>query len=250
MPKFSSLADLAKKEETGTEGKGDETKGNEFYTGGNDSRGGGSGLNVLDPMDRLESRASRQSKHAEGAKKLTMYKNGIVIDDGPFRPLDDTRTKEIMNELAAGRVPIEMQVSDSGSDDVEVVLIDKKTELYTPPFESDDWNNGATGCTLGTSGQVVDKVGYRLVDIDDQEVVLDSSPSTTIQLKLANGKKIKIKLNHKHTIMDILRLMKRETSLDATFTISAGFPPVLLDDPSASLQEANVIGASIVYTSL
>ena len=50
MSRISSLADLNKKED----GEGD---GDEYYSGGNDNRGGGSGLNVIDPnsdMDRLE----------------------------------------------------------------------------------------------------------------------------------------------------------------------------------------------------
>ena len=36
-------------------------------------------------MCRLKASASSQHENAEGARKLTMYKNGIVIDDGPFR---------------------------------------------------------------------------------------------------------------------------------------------------------------------
>ena len=52
---ISSLGDLKKREEGNAGGASGGEPGDEYYSGGNDNRGGGSGLNVLDPnsdMDR------------------------------------------------------------------------------------------------------------------------------------------------------------------------------------------------------
>ena len=53
MSRFSSLDELKKKEEeegrtSGGPGEG-QPEGQNYYAGGNDQRGGGSGLNVVDP---------------------------------------------------------------------------------------------------------------------------------------------------------------------------------------------------------
>lgn len=238
MSNISGFSDLKRKNDEKKE------EGNEFYSGGNDSRGGGSGLNVLDPIDRLKASASSQHENAEGARKLTMYKNGIVIDDGPFRPRNDARTVEIMNELTAGRVPEEFNVH---GDDVEVVLVDKQNEVYEVPFNSVNWRGGAKGSVIGNIRNTT--TVFTIHEVDDEDVIVDSSPSTTIQLKWIDGTKMKLRFNHSHTVRDILRVIKKKTDAKDAFSLSAGFPPIYLTDLNATLIDANLIGASILCSS-
>ena len=56
-------------------------------------------------------------------------------------------------------------------------------------------------------------------EVDDEEVLVDSSPSTTIQLKWIDGSKMKMKVNHSHTVRDILRLLKKRTTTNAPFLL-------------------------------
>lgn len=238
MSNISGFSDLSNKNDEKNE------EGNEFYTGGNDSRGGGSGLNVLDPVDRLKASASSQHGSTDGARKLTIYKNGIIIDDGPFRPRDDARTIEIMSELTAGRVPKEMRTGN-GDGDVEVVLVDKQSETYEIPFGSENWRGGAKGSVIGNTGDATTEV-FNIDEIDDEDVRVDSSPSTTIQLKWIDGTKMKFKVNHSHTVRDILRLLKKKiTTNAASFSLSAGYPPTSLTDLDVTVKDANLIGTSI-----
>lgn len=256
MSRFSSLDELKKKEEE--EGRtsggpgGGQPEGQNYYAGGNDQRGGGSGLNVVDPnFDRLKANASSEGKLSANAKKLTMYKNGIMIGDGPFRARDDPRTIEIMNELTAGSVPVELRGSDEPVGDVEVALVDKSGETYSPPFGSAGWNGGAVGSMIGKAPASEEMEGiFDLEDIDDNEVVVDSTPSTLIQLKLASGKKVKLKLNHFHKVRDILRLIKKDGEVTGLFTLSAGFPPVTLRDLEATISDAKLMGSSITQSNV
>lgn len=233
MSNISGLSDLNKRND-------EKNEGNELYTGGNDTRGGGSGLNVLDPLDRLKANALSQQKSAEGARKLTIYRNGIVIDDGSFRPRDDARTVEIMNELTAGRVPREMNGNGA---DVEVVLIDKQNEMYEAPFSSENWRGGAKGSIIGNIANTT--AVFSIDEIDDEDVLVDSSPSTTILLKWIDGTKLKLTINHSHTVRDILRVLKKKVTRENSFSMSAGFPPTYLTDLNATIKDANLIGASI-----
>ena len=74
-----------------------------------------------------------------------MYVNFIKL----YRARDDPRTIEIMNELTAGSVPVELRGSDEPVGDVEVALVDKSGETYSPPFGSAGWNGGAVGSMIG-----------------------------------------------------------------------------------------------------
>ena len=60
---------------------------------------------------------------------------------------------------------------------------------------------------------------FSIDDIDDEDVSVDSSPSTTIQLKWVDGSKMKFKLNHSHTVRDILRLLKKKTTVNTSFSL-------------------------------
>ena len=159
------------------------------------------------------------------------------------RPRDDSRTIEMMNELTAGRVPQEMQGSNVNGRDVEVVLIDKQDEIYEAPFGSENWRGGAKGSFVGKAGDSSEGIyffsfleRYHLTifingllnilsgefcmdEVDDEEVLVDSSPSTTIQLKWIDGSKMKMKVNHSHTVRDILRLLKKRTTTNTPFLL-------------------------------
>ena len=60
---------------------------------------------------------------------------------------------------------------------------------------------------------------FHIDDVDGSEVVTDSSPSTLLQLKLASGKKLRLKLNHSHTVRDIVRHIKKDGSTVGPFSL-------------------------------
>jgi hypothetical protein len=80
---------------------------------------GGSGLAVEgqpDHVRRLIEQAQKSS--ASGAappagasgKKITLYKNGFIIDDGEFRDISIEQNKKFMDTLTAGHVPPEVRL--------------------------------------------------------------------------------------------------------------------------------------------
>ena len=76
-----------------------------------------------------------------------MYRNGFVVDDGPYRRLDDPANADFLRALAQGRTPAELVGGDGGGD-ITVGLMDKRSEDYVESFQS---FSGA-GATLGGSG--------------------------------------------------------------------------------------------------
>jgi UBX domain-containing protein 1 len=124
---FKSLDDLKKEEK---EKKNKKTA--DSYTGGSSS-----GLAVENPDDsgkytgdfnKILDKAN-QNKGSEIPKdkekiKITLYKNGFCVDDGPFRPLGDQKNKEFMTDIEKGFVPQELV--EKGYKDIVVALENKK----------------------------------------------------------------------------------------------------------------------------
>jgi hypothetical protein len=85
---------------------------------------------------------------------------------------------------------------------------------------SSAWNGGAEGNTLGKKELTASSV-FSLENIPTDALIPcdDSMPSTTIQVKLANGRKLKIKLNHSSSVKEILKVVKQEGAADKPFTM-------------------------------
>lgn len=66
-----------------------------------------SGLAVRPNPEDLFSRAEHDAS-AKTKTKITMYKGGFVVDDGPYRALDDPANADFLRAIAIGRVPAEL----------------------------------------------------------------------------------------------------------------------------------------------
>lgn len=217
---------------------------NELYTGGNRRGGGGSGLSVIGPDDDVESmfaRATSEGPSSETPKRvITMYANGFTVDDGPFRALDDPENAPFLSDVAKGLVPRELEDSVQSSSHFE--LVDRRGELYTPPSFT---AFAGAGQTLGTEPAAdlptVTATG-------DQPTVDADQPTTTIQVRLANGTRLRATLNLSHTVAD-LEAYVRANSDSHAFVLLAGYPPVRLDDKDKSILDAGLKGASVTQKS-
>jgi len=270
MSNHSSLDALRKKEE-------EDKKGQEYYAGGHDARsGGGSGLSVYDPPDsdgngsgsnndimdkivRDAMKAANENGNNGGGDNdssnserttLTLYRNGFVVNDGPLRELTDPANQEFMRILVSGGVPPELASSaDPVNRSLNVNLSDKRGEDFTPP---------APPAYVAFSGEVHTLGGNDNVEINESSIfnfstvsdttptIDESKPTTTIQVRLNNGKKIRIKLNYTSTIADLLALIKvQQGSSSSNFTLSAGFPPKDIVGTTSTIEEAGLIGAAV-----
>ena len=86
-----------------------------------ESDGGGA------PRDSVFSLAEQAGSEdsAQIRRTITMYRDGFVVDDGPYRRLDDPANADFLRSLARGQTPAEL-VSDGEGGNVTVGLIDKR----------------------------------------------------------------------------------------------------------------------------
>mmetsp|Transcript_6065 Transcript_6065/g.8572 ORF Transcript_6065/g.8572 Transcript_6065/m.8572 type:complete len:270 (-) Transcript_6065:960-1769(-) len=249
----------------------DEKKQNELYTGGNRQGGGGSGLSVIGPPpdddddDKEDDGANHQvgkmflraqqngqddGMNDEAAtlpkRQITMYRNGFTIDDGPFRSLEDPANLPFLRDVSRGLVPRELEQQGQGAFDLE--LVDRRAEMYTAsfkPFTGQGQSLGTTPSSVPTSS--LDNAPSS----DDQNstppISVDPTlPSTQIQVRLATGGRIRLSLNHIHTVADIELMVRSQAGpTDRPFYLLAGYPPKPLSDKQISITDAGLLNASL-----
>jgi len=263
----------------------DDEKRQAYYAGGQGQNGGGSGQEVLDPRDifkRAEENGAQtvdqwnangggqgsssaftgagQSLNgdtSEGAPvpvpteehTITFYSNGFVVDDGPLRTAEDPANASFLAAINRGQMPAEL-VGENGASESDVHIIDKSGEPYKPPpaklkpftGEGRSMREEAAASGAGSSSDAAD-VG------DGQPLELNAdAPSTTLQLVLPDGKRLVIKANKSHTV---LQLRQHIASLGyKQVQFKAGFPPKIIDrgDDGLTLEDAKLCGESIRVT--
>lgn len=245
------------------ESEEEEAKRNELYSGGNRRGGGGSGLSVIGPGDEddeddetegakrhvgtMFSRA--QAKAAEGVppatgvpkRVITVYANGFTIDDGPFRSLDDPANKPFLYDVSRGVVPRELEDSAQESGAYHLELVDRRAEQYVPPaYVAFSGGGNTLGATADEAPPPVP------VSETPAAVVVDNSqPTTTVQVRLANGARLKLTLNLAHTVAHLEAAIRHQTQDQRPFVLLAGFPPAPLTDRDSTIQQANLAGAAV-----
>lgn len=247
-----------------------------FYTGGADNRGGGgSGMAVYGPpkddddeggdgngdvFDRLVNRAQRDAAGAGGAdtasgamgdqaerkkKEIALYSNGFTVDDGPLREPNTPENQKFLEELLRGSVPSELRSAMRGNI-LDIGLSDRRSETYVPPA----YVAFSGGSTLGSSQETASNAVFS-DEGNEAPVLNDAEPSTTVQVKTADGKKLRLKLNTSVSVRQLAAAIRAQQtgSGPAAFTLSAGFPPKDLTDADISLKDAGLSGAAIVQKS-
>lgn len=237
MP-IASLDDYRKKED-------EDTKGTQSYAGGEKS-----GLAIQNPgddddrwkrMQELASSGAASGPLPDNHVKVTVYRNGFVINDGPFRPTSDPLNKKFMDEVSQGRCPAELQ-GDS-QEPVHVELSDKHTEDYKEPPPPAYTAFSGAGNSLGGSSSAA--AAAAPVQADAGSVAVDDSkPKTKIQIRFHDGSRKAQEFNEDHTVGELRRFVQQCVGGQA-MTIMGGFPPKPLTDDSATIKAAGLMGAAI-----
>lgn len=169
---------------------------------------------------------------------LTFYKDCFTVDDGPPRKLQDPANKPFLDDVNNGIVPRELEAL-VGQGDLNVELIDKKTEEYKPPPKPAVVAFSGAGQSLG--GQVSGtKAAAKKIVVDE------SQPVTTLQIRLHDGQRLTLKVNQTHTVGDIRSHIEAAHPTGKGFELRTTFPPKVLSDDSQSVKDAGLLNAAIV----
>lgn len=245
---LGSVASKKKKTDDGKE---------EFSVGGHTSatavmrpKGGAGGSG--NPMeDIIRSARGQDAPDPTGAGDrnigvITIYANGYQLGDGNFQDAANPGNAAAIADLQNGHVPasLEQEIRTKWGAQVQSVgvkLVDKSKETFIPPPEKFNFAK-SQGMSLGgtASSAPVDLGSIKPAEYK----VDDNQPKTTIQVVLADRKKIRVSINTSATVAALYSHVMAVTN-QTSFTLSGGFPPKPLKDYSATIKDSGLTGASI-----
>lgn len=125
-------------------------------------------------------------------------------------------------------------------------IIDKSGEPYKPPPATLK-PFGGQGRSMREEGESSSAAQAAPVADAAALVVDEAAPTTTLQVRLADGSRVRVKANHTHTILQLRGHISTLTPGKA-FSLKGGFPPKPLSDESLTLKDANLLNETIVQS--
>ena len=181
---------------------------------------------------------------------IKFWKNGFSVDDGPLRDPNKPENADFMNSIKRGEVPNELRQFVRGNE-THVNMEDHRNEEYVKPKETVKAFSGA-GYTLGSpSPNVVKQEEPPLgapstVPSRPAFKVDESKPSTTIQIRLADGTRLVTKFNTDNTIGDIRNVVQNAKPGQSNFKLMTTFPNKELVNDDQTIEDAKLKNAVIV----
>lgn len=131
---------------------------------------------------------------------VVVYRNGLTVNDGPFRPLSDPANQQILDDMAAGMAPAELR---EGCDNlVHVAVCDRRGEDYTAPAAPCLQAFSGEGHSLGGGSAAV----AGPMQADEGAIKVDpSKPQTRIKIRFRDGQHKVQDFMEDHTVGDLRR---------------------------------------------
>ncbi|ESQ55968.1 hypothetical protein EUTSA_v10025275mg [Eutrema salsugineum] len=186
---------------------------------------------------------------------ITFWRNGFTVDDGPLRRFDDPNNATFMESIAKSECPRELEPVDRKIR-VHVDLI-RREEDYTErskpknPFQGLGRLLGASG--FGSSSSAAEPrtvpAFMNVAPAPSRGLVVDpAAPTTSIQLRLADGTRLVSRFNNHHTIRDIRGFIdaSRPGGSKEYQLLTMGFPPKQLTDLDQTIEQAGIANSVVL----
>ncbi|KAH9917736.1 uncharacterized protein B0H18DRAFT_1123446 [Fomitopsis serialis] len=208
-------------------------------------------------------------------RHLTFWRDGFSVEDGDLMRYDDPTNAQILNEINSGRAPPHI-LNVSPGQPVELRVVKRLSDEFVAPPKARDVFSGE-GHRLGSpvpsiaglgAAASVDMPGSFPVtatgsvgepsasgasvrsaeSINTRFEVDQSLPTTSVQVRLADGTRMVCRMNLTHTVGDIRNFINasRPENLTRPYTIQTTFPAKVLDDNAKTVEQAGLVNAVVV----
>ncbi|KAM1112809.1 hypothetical protein ACFX13_046479 [Malus domestica] len=193
---------------------------------------------------------------------ITFWRNGFSVDDGPLRRLDDPENAPFLESIKKSECPKELEPGNKRTS-VHVNLMRRDEEYpvcasISPTLEPVKRHAvfQGVGRTLGGSSSAAASTEstaaappLRGAPLPLVGLVVDQSlPSTSVQLRLADGTRMVSRFNYHHTIRDIHAFIdaSRPDGARSYRLQTMGFPPKQLTDLDQTIEQAGISNSVII----
>ena len=184
---------------------------------------------------------------------LKMWRNGFSIDDGDLRPYNDPHNRAFLSSVMTGRIPQELVTMAEGGE-VHVDMEDHKEEEFAKPKGAHRQAFTGSGHVLGGIAPSVDTQSSTAPPPNPEAEktaqndlkINESEPTTSIQVRLPDGKRLIAKVNHSHTVGDLRRYVTSARPDYANFSLHTTYPPKELTDEQLTVKDAGLVGAAVM----
>ncbi|KIJ67328.1 hypothetical protein HYDPIDRAFT_84801 [Hydnomerulius pinastri MD-312] len=232
-------------------------------------RGGGHMLG----SDEVESsfipdpNAPEEEDEEDVQRNITFWRNGFSIEGGEFYSYADPANERLLAEINTGRAPVSVLNVRPGQP-VEVIVSKRTNEDYVPEMKPVVGFSGS-GNRLGspvpvatssssstpapmpgsfpTSSGSGETSGER-ANMTTMFEVDQSQPTTTVQIRLADGTRMPCRMNLMHTVGDIRSFINasRPENMTRPYTIGTTFPNRTLENDRETIKDAGLVNSVIV----
>ncbi|XP_041832330.1 UBX domain-containing protein 2A isoform X1 [Melanotaenia boesemani] len=210
-------------------------------------------FSVEDLLDEVEKICYDASGTSKVEMVVRLWKDGFTVNDGEFRSYSVPANQDFLEAIKRGELPAEWE-SRAEEEELEISVEDLKEENYVPKKKTFHPFSGR-GYRLGS---VAPRVVARSPSVhEDGEsppipmVTLDHAlPVTSLQIWLADGRRLVQRFNLSHRITDVQDFVARCQRSCPPFTLTTSLPFRELNDKELSLEEADLANAVIIQRPL
>lgn len=177
---------------------------------------------------------------------LKLFRNGFILEDGPFRPLSDPVNQKFVESIEKGNAPDELRNRAVNGDSLDVSVVDCRNRDYEapppPPTPSYTLFAGEGRALSGDPGNRPTPAQLTPASVD----VNSELPQTLLAFRFPNGSRTQQTFNTTATVASLRRYV-RDTLGQDNFDLMRGFPPKKIEaEDSITLSEADLLNESIM----
>ncbi|KAH0896110.1 hypothetical protein HID58_045678 [Brassica napus] len=202
------------------------------------------------PSAPQQPQEQQQDKLQSVMHTITFWRNGFTVDDGPLRRFEDPGNVTFMDSIARSECPCELEPVDR-KNSVRVELVRREDNNIEPPKPK----NSSQGVerTLG-AGLVAAEVQAPPAQLNTAPVpsvglVVDqAAPTTSIQLRLADGTRLVSRFNNHHTVREVYGFVDASTPGGSRGyqLLTMAFPHKQLTDLDQTIEQAGIANSVVI----
>jgi UBX domain-containing protein 1 len=214
---------------------------------------------IPDPIAPTETRGGGEQELA--IREITFWRDGFTIHNGPLMRYDVPENAAILEAINSGNAPpsvLNVQVGQP----VELRVTKRVNEDYVEqsrPLQSFSGQGNRLGSTVpiatsasqsipGSFPSSSSEPASEPTSITTRFEVDQSLPTTSVQIRLADGTRLVCRMNLTHTVGDIRNFINasRPNANARPYTIGTTFPNRTLENDKETIKDAGLLNSVVV----